>query len=358
MNNEKKEKNMKNINKIISLSLFVILFISTSYAGNKQRIGQAGANELLINPWAQYSGLGGANVGNTAGIEGVFINVAGTAHLNRTELAFSNSNWLSGADISVNAFGIAQKIGDVGVLSLTVMTMDWGEIERTFVVKPDGDGTTYHPNYTNIGISYAKEFSNSIYGGATLKIVSENTSDIGAAGVALDAGIQYITGANEQIKFGVTMKNVGPTMKMSGDGMAFRGQTDVDAPIMTMEMRSAEYELPSLISLGASYDFFLAELHTLTVMGTFTENSFSKNQYKGGVQYNFRDMLILRGGYVYEEGILDDAERTTAFTGLCAGFSFQVPFKKGGDEKFSIDYSYRDTDPFNGVNTIGVRITL
>lgn len=335
-----------------------MLFISTSYAGNKQRIGQAGANELLINPWAQYSGLAGANVGNPMGIEGVFINVAGTAHLNKSEIAFANSNWLSGAGINVNAFGIAQKLGDVGVLSLTVMTMDWGKIEKTYVYKPDGDGTTYNPSYTNIGISYAKEFSNSIYGGATIKIINENTSDIGASGIALDAGIQYITGGQEQIKFGVTMKNVGPTMKMKGDGMAFRGQWDVDAPIMTAEMRSAEYEMPSLISLGASYDFFLSELHTLTVMAAFTENSFSKNQYQGGMQYNFRDMLIVRGGYAYEEGITSDTDRTTAFTGISGGFSFQVPFKKGGDQKFAIDYSYRDTDPFNGVNTIGLRIIL
>ncbi|MBI9067130.1 MAG: PorV/PorQ family protein [Salinivirgaceae bacterium] len=348
----------KYTNQVISLILLVMLFVSTSYAGNKQRIGQAGGNELLINPWARYSGFGEANIANSVGLESVFVNVAGTAHLNKTELVFANSNWFSGADISVNAFGLSQKVGDVGVLSLTVMTMDWGEISQTTENQPDGDGKTFHPNYTNIGISYAKEFSNSIYGGASIKIISESLSDIGATGIAFDAGIQYITGSREQIKIGVTMKNVGPTMKMSGDGMSFRGQADPDEPIMTMEMRSSEYELPSLIKLGASYDFDLGEMHVLTLMGAFTENSFSKNQFHSGLQYTFKDMLTIRGGYVHEDGINDDVESSTAFTGLCAGFSFQVPLKKGGDQKFAIDYSYRDTDTFSSIHTIGVRFSL
>jgi len=333
------------------------MFISQLFAGNEQRIGQSGANELLINPWARSSALGDAGIASIQGFEGVFINVAGTAHLNKTQLVFANTNWLSGAGINVNAFGISQKVGDVGVLSLSVMAMDWGEISKTTVEMPDGDGSTFHPNYTNIGISYAKEFSNSIYGGATIKIVNESISNLSATGVAFDAGLQYITGSREQIKFGVTMKNVGPTMKMNGDGMSFRGSY-TDGPIETVAMRPAEYELPSLIKLGGSYDWDFGEMHELTLMAAFTENSFSKNQFHGALQYSFRNIFIVRGGYVYENGITSEVDRTTALTGVTAGFSFEVPFKKGGDQTFAVDYSYRDTDPFNGIHSIGVRINL
>lgn len=347
----------KNIKQLISLLTLTLLFLPAVFAGNKQRVAQAGASELLINPWAQSSGLAAANIACITGLEGVYSNVAGTAHLNTTQLIFANTNWLSGADINVNAFGLSQKVGDAGVLSLSVMQMDWGEIQRTTVELPDGDGSTFHPRYTNIGVSYAKEFSNSIYGGVTMKVISESIADLGATGIAFDAGIQYITGEREQIKFGVTMKNVGPTMKMEGDGMSFSGNYP-EGPVMTAEMRSAEYELPSLISLGFSYDFDISEDHVIVAMGSFTENSFTKNQFRGGLEYSFKDMLILRGGYVYEDGITDDIERSTVMTGLSAGFSFQVPFKKDSDQNFAVDYSYRDTDPFNGIHTIGVRISL
>lgn len=347
----------KHIKQLVSLTLISLLWVSVVFAGNEQRIGQAGASELLINPWARSSALGDANIANITGFEGVFINVAGSAHLNKTQLVFANTNWLSGAGINVNAFGVSQKIGDAGVISLSVMAMDWGEIVKTTNELPDGDGSTFHPNYTNIGVSYAKEFSNSIYGGLTVKVINESIDNLKATGIAFDAGLQYITGSREQIKFGVTMKNVGPTMKMNGDGMAVRASI-VDGPINTMQNRPDDYELPSLIKLGMSYDWNFGEMHELVVMAAFTENSFSKNQFHGGLQYSFRDMLILRGGYIYEDGITSVENRTTALTGLTAGFSFEVPFKKGGDQTFAVDYSYRDTDPFDGIHSIGVRINL
>ena len=49
--------NMKEINKLIRLLLvFILCFFSMGInAGNEQRAGQAGASELLINPWARSS---------------------------------------------------------------------------------------------------------------------------------------------------------------------------------------------------------------------------------------------------------------------------------------------------------------
>ncbi|MBK5284896.1 MAG: DUF3308 domain-containing protein, partial [Bacteroidia bacterium] len=42
--------------------VFIVLYsVTTVLAGNNDRAGQAGATELLINPWARSSGFGGAN---------------------------------------------------------------------------------------------------------------------------------------------------------------------------------------------------------------------------------------------------------------------------------------------------------
>lgn len=352
----------KHTKQILGLIFIVLLFISNTYAGNKQRIAQAGASELLLNPWGRSTGLGEANVANIAGLEGIFGNVAGTAHLKSTQLIFTNSQFLtlsgqSNATYQINNFGLSQKIGNVGVISISVALLDWGEVDKTTVEIPDGDGSTFHPKYTNIAIAYAKEFSNSIYGGITVKIINENIPNLNATGVAFDAGIQYITGAREQIKFGVTMKNVGPTLKMNGDGMAISASY-TDGPVMTMQMRPSEFELPSLIKLGLSYDFDISDDHEIVAMAAFTENSFSKNQFHGGVQYSFRTIFMVRAGYIYEDGIMNTNDRTTAYTGISAGFSLEIPFKKGGKQKFGIDYSYRDTDPFDGTHSIGVRISL
>ena len=69
---------MKQINnwiKAIVLIVVIILPCQKGFAGNEQRAGQAGASELLINPWARASGWGGANIAGVRGLEGIYSNV-------------------------------------------------------------------------------------------------------------------------------------------------------------------------------------------------------------------------------------------------------------------------------------------
>ena len=117
---------MKEINQIIGVLLvFLMCFCSiNSFAGNEQRAGQAGASELLINPWARTSGWAGANVAGVNGVEGIFSNVAGLAFTEKTELIFTQTSWLqygskmfdaNSSVSSISTFGFAQKVGEEAV---------------------------------------------------------------------------------------------------------------------------------------------------------------------------------------------------------------------------------------------------
>ena len=80
---------MKKFYKYFVLLLLIgLLSVMTynSYAGNKDRSGEAGASELLINPWARSSGWGNVNTASVQGLEGMFINPAGVAFTPKTEL--------------------------------------------------------------------------------------------------------------------------------------------------------------------------------------------------------------------------------------------------------------------------------
>jgi len=354
---------MKQINNSIKAIAFIALILlpfNTILAGNPQRAGQAGASELLINPWARTSGWAGANIAGVRGLEGIYSNVAGLAFTQKTELIFSQTQWLKIGDDAVSnisSFGFSQKVGESGVLGFAVMSMDFGEIEITTIELPDGGLGTYSPKFMNIALSYAKVFSNSIYGGMTIKMISEQISNVGASGVALDAGIQYVTGAKDNLKFGISLKNVGPRISFSGDGLSFRGIVgDDDDYKMTIEQRSSELELPALLNIGMSYDIIVLR-HRITGAGTFTSNSFQKDQYRLGCEYAYRDMFMVRTGYTYEEGIRDPSTRTTALRGPSAGFTVELPMGSNGTV-FGLDYSYRHSDPFQGSHTIGARINL
>jgi hypothetical protein len=350
---------------LVAIFLMGLVFLPMDKvtAGNKGRSGQAGAAELLINPWARSSGWGSVGTSCTHGLEALFTNVAGTGFTKGTDIIFSYTNWLKGSDVNLMTFGISQKLGqNGGVLTASVMSMSFGEIQVTTTALPEGSGT-FKPNYLNINLAYAKAFSNSIYGGIAVKLITESISDASATGIAIDAGIQYVTGEREQIKFGIALKNVGAPMSFSGDGLSFRGVIPThgnDNDQFTVEQRSATYELPATLRIGASYDFYIGEMHRITVAGNFNSNSFTKDQFILGLEYSLKYYLQLRAGYTYQSGIFssDLAERGTVFTGPSAGFTVSVPFNKEKESGLAIDYSYRATNPFQGTHSVGIKFNF
>lgn len=355
----------KNYVYLISMVMGLMLLLSErTVAGNKDRAGQAGATELLINPWARSSGWAGANIASVKGLEATFLNVAGTAFTRKTELLFANTNWLVGSGVKLNAFGLTQGVGETGTLGFSVVSMNFGDLQITTTDLPEGGLGNFSPSLVNIGVSYAKGFSDNIYGGFNLKVISEAISDVKAKGVALDAGIQYITGKDNNIKFGISLKNVGPKMKYSGDGLSFKGSVISTGTNMTVEHRVTDFELPSLFNIGGAYDFYLSkdsttttQLHRLTLAGNFTSNSFTKDEFKLGLEYGFKSFLMLRAGYNFEKDSFNSTNRTTALTGPTAGFTLEIPFGQN-KSTFGLDYSYGATNPFQGVHSIGARINL
>lgn len=355
---------MKHLIKPIAFGFMAVSLVcgssNTVFAGNEDRAGQAGATELLINPWTRSSGWGGINVANVFGLEAQFNNVAGLAFTKKTDISYSFTDWLKGSDVKINSLGLAQRVGESGVMALSVMSVGFGDIQVTTVDNPEGGFGNFKPQFFNLGVSYAKAFSNSIYGGMTVRVISQSASDVKAQGVAFDAGIQYVTGFNEDkdnLRFGISLKNVGTPMRYSGDGLSFRGNPPVVTSYQqTIQQRTERFELPSLISIGSSYDYRPAENHRLTFAGCFVSNSFTYDQYGLGVEYGFKDMFSLRGGYVTEKEQNSD-ERLTALSGLNGGVSIDLPLGKSG-KKFGIDYSYRATEVFDGSHGIGLRLVL
>jgi len=361
--------NMKKITHCLKVAVVTAVLLLPVKEGIAQeeaiRSGSAGASELLINPWARSTGWGSANVAGVSGLEGQYVNVAGLASTEKTELIFTQTSWLQygnelfNADESVSSissFGFSQRVGESGVMGFGVMSMNFGDIEITTVDMPDGGIGTFSPKFMNIGASYAHIFSNSIQGGATVRMISEQISDVSANGVAFDAGIQYRTGDQDQLKFGISFRNWGPKMSFSGDGLSFRGIVgSADDYKMTVEQRSSYFDLPALFNMGMSYDLLSFD-HRVTLASAFTSNSFQKDQYRIGTEYSYKDYFMVRIGYVHEEGIGNIETTTTALTGPTAGFTVELPM--GNGSTFGVDYSYTDTDPFKGSHAIGCRIDL
>lgn len=339
------------------LCLIMVVSAQEAEAGNPDRQGEAGAYELLMNPWARSSGVHGMMSSRVQGVEAMRINVAGLGRISQTQVLLSRSIYLEGTGINLNALGFGQKIGKNGTIGVSLMSIDFGDIPITTTSQPEGVGGTYSPSFFNLGLAYSHTFDKKISVGVVGRLVSETISDVSATAMAVDAGIQYVTGPNDNIHFGISLRNVGTQMRYSGEGLSFTGNSPEGDYSLTLEQRSAKFELPSLLNIGGSYDFLFGK-NRLTTMGNFTSNSFGRDYIGGGLEYAFDEMFMLRGGYRLETGGAISNNDASVYTGLSGGVSIEVPTNKKGDTTFGIDYSYRASNPWGGTHSIGVRLGL
>lgn len=334
---------------------FAALFsVGQAFAGNPDRQGEAGANQLLINPWARSAGLHSMNTSNTMGAEALFLNVAGLSRTTSTQIQLSHMRYI--ADINLNALGFAQPIGKSGgVMGVSLVAMDLGDFDYTTTETPEGSGATFSPSYFNMGVSYAHLFENKVSVGVTAKFVNESVSNAAARAFALDAGVQYVTGENDNFKFGISLRNVGSKMRFTGEGLSKQlpnpGPGEFNS---TYYERATAYELPSQLNIGASYDWLLGKHNRLTLLGNFTSNAFSRDQLGGGLELTVGKNFGLRAGYKTELNV-SEAEATLD-NGISGGISFSIPVRKGSDTRIALDYGYRQTKIFDGIHNLGLRL--
>ncbi len=355
--------------RILILLTVAVLAGTSVFAGNPDRRGEAGAYELNMNGWARSSGLWSMNSAGIKGIESERINVAGLAFTKKTEIAAAYTLWLQGSGVGVAHVGFAQKFKETNVVALTFQALNLGSIERTTTQNPEGGIGTYKPTFLNIGISYAKLFSNSISGGITVRMVNESLGSLNAFGLSVDAGLQYVTGPKDNIHFGVALRNVGTPMKFKGDALANSVQIISSSTYqLTVENKPNKFELPTQLNIGASYDIWMGKKkevepkvykqdYRLTVLANFTSNAFGYDHYGVGLEFGWREIMMLRAAYRFETGQFDKDKRLNVYTGLAAGVTFDVPLKKDGP-RLGVDYSFRATQPFQGTHSVGLHFNL
>lgn len=221
-------------------------------------------------------------------------------------------------------------MGEHGAFGITLMAMDFGDIEVTTTGAPEGTGAKFSPNFFNLGLSYSHTFDKKVSVGILVRGISENIADVGAFGFAIDAGVQYVAGEKDNFKFGISLRNMGSPMKFNGEGLSFPTPAPggTNGGVITVQQRPAGFELPSMLNIGASYDFLGGTQHRFTVLGNFTANSFSVDNLGAGLEYSFKEMFMLRAGYRYELGIPPSDPQHSLYTGFSGGVTIEVPTKR------------------------------
>lgn len=337
---------MKNLYKYI-IMLAVIIVIQTagnkSEAGPRTKLGTMAAPELLIPLGSVGTSLQGSHLASVTGIEAMYWNPAGLSQLESPtgEVMFSHMNYI--ADINMQYVAGVVKLGDIGFVGASIRSLTFGDpIEITSEQNPEGTGATYSPTYIVGNLSFARAMTDKIHLGTNVKLINETIADVSATGLAFDFGIQYVAGASG-LRFGIALKNLGPKMQFTGPGL---DRTFVENGITVVRrVTLQEFELPTNLEIGLSYTANFGRVNNLVVSSTFQNSTFSSDEYKLGLEYNYNNNFFLRGSGVY----YPQKNENEALFGPSFGAGLKYPF---GNFILGFDYAYRivNEEGFNSTN--------
>lgn len=331
------EEKMIQLKRILLVLLIIGMTGAEVFGGGQNRAGTSGAPELRIPVGARYLSMAGSSISYVRGLESIYWNPAGVdLSTSDANAIFSHRSYI--ADMSMNFVAASGRLGDVGTIGLSFRSLNIGDINVTTMDQPDGTGQIISPSYFVLGLTYSKQLTDRISVGANFNLISENIDRVSASTFAFDFGVQYrdlfsLPGFN----LGVVVKNLGAPIKFDGNGLyvnaddpnAQRGPT-------FLKIDAASAELPSEIAIGVSYHRNLDNDNALTVSTTFQNNNYSYDDYKFGLEYSFRNLLYLRGGYLWAPQ--SDDNTPNIFQNFTVGVGLNLAEFSGLD--LSVDYAY------------------
>lgn len=332
---------MKKLIYLSTAALFLFIFMSPLFAQRTGKLAQVGMAFLDIPVGTRAAGMGEAyvSVGNDA--NALFWNPAGMALVESRELVFNYTSWI--ADINHISAASSYNLGNVGVLGLSLIMMDYGEITGTRIAETEqGYITTgsIKPSEFVLGIAFAQrvttKFSYGIHfkyvyqnlgkslSGSTQETVHEVKNSLGEP--ALDFGTLFYTGFKD-LRVAMSVRNFS----------------------REIGYREEHFPMPLTFSFGVAMNVLslsnFSENQSLTVAIDALHPRDYPERINFGAEYCFNKIVYLRAGYKF----ITDEEGLTAGIGLKHSI---------GPMEIKIDYAYTDFGLFEQVHRTSMGIAF
>jgi hypothetical protein len=195
-----------------------------------------------------------------------------------------------------------------------------------------------------MGLTYARMLTDRIQVGINGNLIYESIPRASATAFSFDIGLQYHDLGNlPGVDFGIVVKNIGTEMTYGGSAFTTQANEPGVQQSQFLNRIPTSNELPAKIELGVSYLRTIAEDNNVIISGVFENYNLGADQFKFGGEYMFRDLIALRGGYL----LMNATEGEDVLYRFTAGAG--IHYLLGGLD-FSFDYTYRDSQYFDGNN--------
>lgn len=319
---------------LMAVGIFVAAVLPTGLVHAQNKVGTSAASFLGIATDARAAAMGSAQVAVEGGPNGVHWNPAILARIDGNGVDFLRADWFVDSQYHHMAAGVRTPIANLG---LSVMLLDYGEMEVTTIANPEGTGELFNPSDLAVGLTIARNITNRFAAGATVKYVSQKIWNEKASGTALDLGVFYQAGVRN-LRIGMSMSNFGSDMSLSGKDL--RRAIDIDPniegnnPRLGAELETDEWPMPLTFRVGIALDPWTSENQRITVSVDATHPNDNAESASFGVEYAFHEFFYLRGGY--RQAFAEAAEDG----GLTGGFG--LSYRVSNVVTAYFDYVFQD----------------
>ena len=183
-------------------------------------------------------GMAGSQVASGQGISSLPYNPVNIAFTHKSEVFISKSAYL--VNTSHNTIAYATKLTPSDYLGVHLYYFDSGEMNETTEQANGETGQKFKYLGLILRTAYAKQLTDRLKLGVTVKFIRENTTsaDLSSTSLALDFGSNFNTGLFGGTVLGMSITNIGPDARYVGSGLDI---VPMDDDLPSEEQKKTEY---------------------------------------------------------------------------------------------------------------------
>ncbi|MDP4173228.1 MAG: PorV/PorQ family protein [Bacteroidota bacterium] len=344
---------MLNIKYIKLVPIFIALFCFQSSNAQITKKAQVGFRFLENPVSAEVVGKGGVGIISTLNANGIFWNPALIGEIQSdVDVTLNHTKFI--ADINYNAAAAAVKVGNFGVIGVSLLAMDYGTFYRTYRSNNSQgyvDAGTFSPTAFAVGLAFSQKVTDRFSYGVHLKYVKQDLGDamVSTAGDSWDDPKLALQSRNySSSKFSMPLAiDVGAIYDFKYNGIRFAASMQNISKEFQYE--SEAFPMPFAVSFGATVEplgFFDLQDNSsklvLSIESRHPRDYGEKTKY--GAEYTYLNAFTARVGYMSNY----DERGWTMGAGVMQEFS-GIPIR--------IDYAYQAFGIFGGVHHVSFGVS-
>jgi len=308
------------------------------------KVATSAGGFLKLETSTRAIGMGGSQVASGRGVSGIPYNPASIAFIEKSEVYFSQVNYLAGITHGVLTYGT--RITPSDYIGFHLFYLDSGPMAVTTELFPDGTGENFRVLSMAMRTTYARRLTDRLKVGGSLNYIRDAIAETKMQTVSFDIGSNFETGIYGMI-LGMSITNFGPEVEYTGEDLTVQVADTIDVD-GSLQRITDKFPLPLVFRLGVENElmgptstFIKNETHRLILSVDGIKPSDYTVYGSMGLEYGWQRLAFVRAGTHFGHD--------TAGFSLGAGINLRL-----GKMALKVDYAFVDYGILTNTNQLAI----